>query len=288
MGDSTFCEMAQTAQRILVTGGNAGIGLELCRHLVESGCSVIVGSRDLARGQAAIESLALPAAAAARCSIVQLDVASADSVSAAAATVKEMLGDTRLYGLVNNAGAGGNQQTELNPQIIVDVNLYGTKRVTEAFLPFLEQQGRVVNLGSGAAGGYVNKLGETDAARTMIKDDITFDEIVAHLEEHLGGDADGMGGYGPSKAALGQYTKICARENPSFVFSCCSPGFINTAMTQGWGASKAPSEAVPVLLKMLFGQLEASGWYYGSDGERSPYHFMRNPGDKVYDGVMPF
>ena len=35
---------------------------------------------------------------------VQLDVASADSVSAAAATVKEMLGDTRLYGLVNNAG----------------------------------------------------------------------------------------------------------------------------------------------------------------------------------------
>ena len=52
------------------------------------------------------------------------------------------------------------------------------------------------------------------------------------------GEADGMGGYGPSKAALGQYTKICARENPSFIFSCCSPGFINTAMTQGWGASK--------------------------------------------------
>ena len=27
--------------------------------------------------------------------------------------------------------------------------------------------------------------------------------------------------------------------------------------------------------------------YYGSDGMRSPYHFMRNPGEPVYDGVPP-
>ena len=32
---------------------------------------------------------------------------------------------------------------------------------------------------------------------------------------------------------------------------------------------------------------EESGWYYGSDGVRSPLHFMRNPGEPAYDGVVP-
>ena len=32
---------------------------------------------------------------------------------------------------------------------------------------------------------------------------------------------------------------------------------------------------------------EESGWYYGSDGARSPLHFMRNPGEPAYDGVVP-
>ena len=95
-------------------------------------------------------------------------------------------------------------------------------------------------------------------------------------------------GYGLSKAALGQYTKICAREHPGIIFSCCSPGFIDTAMTAGYGATKTPDQAVPVLEKMLFGDLGGNGWYFGSDGVRSPYHFMRNPGEPAYNGTMPF
>ena len=31
---------------------------------------------------------------------------------------------------------------------------------------------------------------------------------------------------------------------------------------------------------------EESGWYYGSDGVRSPLHFMRG-GEPAYDGVVP-
>ena len=61
--------------------------------------------------------------------------------------------------------------------------------------------GRVVNVGSGAAGGYVGRLGKTDAARTMIKDDVTLDDILAHIKENLGGPADTMSGYGVSKAS---------------------------------------------------------------------------------------
>jgi len=194
------------------------------------------------------------------------------------------------YALVNNAGCGLAQEgTEHSGNLCVETNTYGPKRVTEAFLPLLDpKDGRIVNLGSGAAGGYVKRLGETDAARDMCRDDITWPEIVAHLDAHLGAEADTMGGYGPSKAALAQYSKIVARENPNITVSCCSPGFIDTAMTKGYGASKKPEEGTVALRQLLFDTVEGNGWYYGSDGVRSPYHFMRNPGEPAYDGVVPF
>ena len=45
-------------QRIaLVTGGNRGIGLEVCRQLAQLGIKVVLGSRDLAKGVAAAEQL---------------------------------------------------------------------------------------------------------------------------------------------------------------------------------------------------------------------------------------
>lgn len=59
---------------------------------------------------------------------------------------------------------------------------------------------------------------------------------------------------------------------------------------QGYGASKSPDEALVSIRKCLFDELGPgeNGWYYGSDGLRSPYHFMRSPGEEVYDGVNPF
>lgn len=66
-------------QRIaLVTGGNRGIGLEICRQLAGLGIKVILGSRDAARGVAAARELAtagLPAEAR------QLGVSSAKSIN---------------------------------------------------------------------------------------------------------------------------------------------------------------------------------------------------------------
>jgi carbonyl reductase 1 len=66
-------------QRIaLVTGGNRGIGLEICRQLAGRGIKVILGSRDAARGSAAARELA---AAGAPVEARQLDVSSAKSIS---------------------------------------------------------------------------------------------------------------------------------------------------------------------------------------------------------------
>ena len=112
-----------------------------------------MGSRSTERGKAAVDSIALPEGCTGSVEFVQLDVTDNGSVTAAAAAVQAALGPGKLYGLVNNAGtglaiAGGAENT-------VNTNLYGVKRVTEAFLPMV--QSRIVNVGSGAGPGYVKR-----------------------------------------------------------------------------------------------------------------------------------
>jgi len=58
----------------LVTGGNRGIGLEICRELAALDYHVILASRDLAKGTQAAESLR------GRVTPCALDVANADSI----------------------------------------------------------------------------------------------------------------------------------------------------------------------------------------------------------------
>jgi NAD(P)-dependent dehydrogenase (short-subunit alcohol dehydrogenase family) len=77
----------------VVTGGNRGIGYEVCRQLAEGGFDVVLGSRDGARGEAAAAGLGVAAC--------QLDVADDASVRAAAASVSAQFG--RCDALVNNA-----------------------------------------------------------------------------------------------------------------------------------------------------------------------------------------
>jgi NAD(P)-dependent dehydrogenase (short-subunit alcohol dehydrogenase family) len=48
---------AQAQKKVLVTGANKGIGLAICKGLLEKGCFVYLGSRDVGRGVAARKSL---------------------------------------------------------------------------------------------------------------------------------------------------------------------------------------------------------------------------------------
>ena len=63
-----------------------------------------------------------------------------------------------------------------------------------------------------------------------------------------------------------------------------SPGFINTAMTKGYGATLQPEQGTVSIKHCLFNHLKGNGWYYGSDAIRSPLHFMRNPGEPAFEG----
>ena len=79
----------------LVTGANQGVGLQVAKELVANGLTVLVGSRNFDRGEAAAKEIG-PGAIA-----LQLDVTDAASIAAAAERIRKELG--RLDLLVNNA-----------------------------------------------------------------------------------------------------------------------------------------------------------------------------------------
>lgn len=286
--------MSERAEKtILVTGGNSGIGRALCKQLVrDDDCHVFMGSRSVARGQAALEAVRdeLPRDRADRLQLVELDVRDEASVAAAAEVVREARGgEHALYGLVNNAGVG--LATGAAPTEVIDTNLYGPKRMVDAFVPTGLVSDRVVNVGSGSGPGYVRRC-PLEAQPALCRTPESWAAIEAFAEggpdgrTGLGSEADTNGGYGLSKALLSLYTMLCAREVPDILFSCVSPGWIRTKLVGHDGPSKGPEEGTTSIRHALFAPLEGNGWYYGSDCLRSPLHFMRNPGEPPYDGVV--
>ncbi|QIZ97654.1 SDR family NAD(P)-dependent oxidoreductase [Leifsonia sp. PS1209] len=145
----------------LITGANQGVGFQVAKELVAAGVTVLLGSRDLARGQAAAAQIgdgAIP---------VQIDVTDTDSIAAAARWVEDEFG--RLDLLVNNAGISRAVQTEgdfladyetrnrastaslAEIRTVWETNVFGTLAVYQAMLPLLRksQDARIVNVSSG-------------------------------------------------------------------------------------------------------------------------------------------
>ena len=85
---------------------------------------------------------------------------SEQSVAAAASELSERLGDDKLYAIVNNAGTGVSHNTK--PNEIMDTNTRGPRRVVDSFLPLLQTNGRIVNVGSGGGPGHVNRIQAED------------------------------------------------------------------------------------------------------------------------------
>src|SRR5215208_8274708 len=123
----------------LVSGGNRGIGLEVCRQLAERGYAVIMGSRDEENGRVAAEGLEwnlIPQ---------QLDVADAGSVDRMAAFLEDEFG--RLDILVNNAGISndeGKRGVDADLDRVkesLEANLFGAWRLCEMAIPLMRRNG---------------------------------------------------------------------------------------------------------------------------------------------------
>lgn len=148
-------------QVALVTGANQGIGLQIAKDLVAHGLTVLVGSRNLERGEAAAKSIDGDAHA------IQLDVTDHASITAAANRIRNEFG--RLDVLINNAAISNTglrasmsieeyakstrpSNVSLDEvRTVWETNVFGVLAVYQAMLPLLREapHARIVNVSSG-------------------------------------------------------------------------------------------------------------------------------------------
>jgi NAD(P)-dependent dehydrogenase (short-subunit alcohol dehydrogenase family) len=201
----------------LVSGGNRGIGLEVCRQLAERGYTVVMGSRDEEKGHVAAERLegdVIPH---------QLDVSDAGSVDRMAAFLEEEVG--RLDILVNNAAISNDEgQRGVDADLdrvreSLEANLFGAWRLCEIAIPLMRRNGygRIVNVSTG----------------------------LAALEDMGGGSP----GYRVSKTALNALTRILASElrGSGILVNAVNPGWVQTDMG-GSGATRPVEEGAEALV----------------------------------------
>ena len=214
---------------------------------------------------------------------LNIDVSNPLSVKMASEELSKRLAGEKLYAIVNNAGTGFSHGT--SPAEILDTNTRGPRRVTDNFLPLLDDScGRIVNVGSGGGPRFFEDL-KSDFDKKRFLFALNEEELEAEIEK-IEAANDSSEAYRGSKALLACYTMDVAEKNPNIMVSITTPGWIKTAMTKDSGASKEPHEGTVSLKKCLFDDLQ-SGWFFGSDGKRSPLYFMRNPGEPEYDGALP-
>jgi len=214
----------------IVTGASRGLGLALARELAARGWRLVIdarGAEDLDRARAEL---------AARTDVAALggDVADARHREALVAAA----GD-RVDLLVNNAsvlGASPLPQLADYPldelERVFAVNVLAPLALVQLALPRMDEGAMVLNITSDAA-----------------------------VEPY-----EGWGGYGASKAALEQLTRVLAVEHPQLRVHAVDPGDMNTRMHQeafpGEDISdRPPPEAsVPGLIALIEGDRASGRW----------------------------
>jgi NAD(P)-dependent dehydrogenase (short-subunit alcohol dehydrogenase family) len=221
----------------LVTGGNRGIGREVCRQLAGRGHAVVLTARS---ADAAAE-----AARATGAEPLRLDVTDAASVAAAARWVAGRYG--KLDVLVNNAAiAYDTWQRAATADLAVvreaaETNLYGPWLMVREFLPLLRRgdHPRIVNVSSEAAS--------------------------------LAGMGGGTPAYTASKVALNALTRMLAAElrGDGILVNAVCPGWVATDMGGPGGRPVAGGAASVVWAAVLPDSGPTGGFF--RDGHPLPW-----------------
>lgn len=201
----------------VVTGASRGIGRGIARVLAAEGATVLLGARDAAKLQEAVDEIK---AAGGQAAALAIDIARRDSVEAA---IDAVLADHgRIDQLVNNAGITRDTLLlRMKPEQwdeVLATNLSGAFHCTQAALkPMLKARyGRIVNITS-----VVGLTGNP-----------------------------GQANYAASKAGLIGFTKAVAREvaTRGITVNAVAPGFIETDMTAAMTdkAKEAVASAIPM------------------------------------------
>jgi NAD(P)-dependent dehydrogenase (short-subunit alcohol dehydrogenase family) len=227
----------------LVTGANQGIGLQIAKELAAKSFTVLVGSRNFARGEEAVRTIDGDARA------LQLDVTDKASIAAAARRVHDELG--RLDVLVNNAAISntskrpgmsiGEYAKLTRPsnmsldevRAVWETNVFGALAVYQAMLPLLREapQARIVNVSSGV-GSLTRNADPAFPYRSIFGP-----------------------GYPASKTALNAMTLAMAIElEPTGIkVNACSPGFTKTKLNDYEGTETLEEGAREAVRLALLG-----------------------------------
>ncbi len=241
----------QNNEVALVTGANQGIGLQIAKDLASHGLTVVVGSRNLERGEAAAKTIHGDAHA------VQLDVTDTASIAAAAARIRNEFG--RLDVLINNAAISN---TSFRPGMTVEeyakstrpsvvsldevravweTNVFGALAVYQAMLPLLREapHARIVNVSSGVGS-------------------LTANSDPSFPYRRIFGP-----GYAASKTALNAMTVAMAieLESTGIKVNAVTPGYTKTALNNYSGTETVEEGAAEAVRVALLGPDSPTGTF---------------------------
>ncbi len=205
-----------------ITGANRGIGFETAKRLSELGMTVVIGSRDLAKGEEAVKKLELLGFKA---EAIKYDANSEDSAPKAFAYFEQKYG--KLDILINNAGMcaeplfGNESSSTISSDTLLQTfqtNFFDVVNLTQTLLPLIRKSsaGRIVNLSSILASLTLHSMPNSpiDPAKAFA--------------------------YNASKTALNAFTVHLAHElrNSPIKVNSAHPGWVKTEL----GGMNAPME----------------------------------------------
>ncbi|KAL2330339.1 hypothetical protein Fmac_017920 [Flemingia macrophylla] len=298
---------AATKRHAVVTGGNKGIGFEICQQLASNGITVVLTARDEKRGIEAVEKLKKEFGLSDHLLFHQLDVTDPKSIQSLANFIKTQFG--KLDILVNNAGiigsgvdqeafaavyASGEKVDFANvdwSKILIEkleyaeacirTNYYGAKLMCEALIPLLElsDSPRIVNVSSTL--GILEKIpdgwgkGILSDAESLTEEKV--DEVLNQYLKDFNEDSLETKGwpcnfpaYTLSKVVMNAYTRILAKKYPSFCINAVCPGYVKTDLNFNTGPGSAVEGAESVVRLALLPNGGPSGLFF-SRSEVAPF-----------------
>jgi 3-oxoacyl-[acyl-carrier protein] reductase len=209
--------MSKLANKVaLVTGGSRGIGAAIAKRLAADGASVaITYAKDVTAASAVVSAIV---ANGGKAVAIRADAADAKAIKDAVEKAVTILG--RLDVLVNNAGTAVPKKFEDTTleelDRVIDINLRGVFVTTHAALKHMNDNGRIINIGS--------SVGE----RMM---------------------TPGLVPYSATKGAVKMFTQGLSREVGSrgITVNNVQPGPIDTDLNPAAGAWATPQTAITAL-----------------------------------------